>query len=143
MDDSRVSGYFEIPEEQCSEHTGSEVEVPTHRTLDGFAAEVIKKPGVGLLALEPLTRVDVQTANTLYEITILDPHEATILIQGGLHFQQPSEVRLCGSSFGGSLLKLRWIGCGMHLEVMSDDTKVVTSRIQSVTVRDSDLPGPF
>ena len=147
MDNSRVSGYFEIPSaggETHDEETGGDLEVPCRSTLDGFAAEVVKKPGIGLRGLEPLSRVEVQTANTLYQLTILDPHEATILIQGGHHFREAAEVRLCGSSFGGSLLKLRWIGCGMHLEVMTHDTKVVTSQIQSVTVRDTDdLPGPF
>ena len=142
MDDSRVSGLFEIPP-SVGGSVASDVEVPRRRTLDGFAVEAVQNPGLGLRSLEPLTRVDVQTANTLYELTVLDPHEATILIRRGHHFQRPAEVRLCGSSFGGSLLKLRWIGCGMHLEVMTQDTKVVTSRIQSVVVREDGLPGPF
>ncbi len=109
----------------------------------GFATEAINKPGLAIRGLEPWSLVDVQTANTLYHLTILDPYESLILIQGGRHFADVTEARLSGSSFGGSLLKLHFIGCGMHLEVTTDDMKVVTSQVHSVTVRDSDLPGPF
>jgi hypothetical protein len=142
MTDSNVSSHFNL-ESLIQESTDEAVEVPTRSTLDGFAAEAINKPGLAIRGLEPWSLVDVQTANTLYRLTILDPYESLILIQGGRHFADVTEARLSGSSFGGSLLKLHFIGCGMHLEVTTDDMKVVTSQIQSVTVREADFPGPF
>ena len=118
--------------------------VPQRSTLSGFAKEVLDKPGVALTRLEPWSRLVVQTHNTAYHLTILEPSESRVLVQGGHYFTEPTEAVLFGSSFGGSLLKVRWIGCGMRMEISADDRKIVTSPVRSVEVLEtSDLPGPF
>ena len=118
--------------------------VPRRCTLGGFAQEALAHPGMGIRRLKPLSRLRVQTLNTLYRLTVLDPWESRVLVEGGRFFAQPTEAVLCGSSFGGSLLKLRWIGCGMRMEINSEGLKIVTSPVRSVEIHeDDDLPGPF
>ena len=124
--------------------TGTDGLVPRRRTLSGFAEEISGRPGVGLPTLEPWTRLQVETRNTLYEITLLDPWTGSVSIQGGRFFASQMPALLCGSSFGGSLLKLRWIGSGMRMELVSDGRKVVTSPVRQITVLEPEpLPGPF
>ena len=113
-------------------------------TLDGFATEVALADGVGLHELDPLTTVIVKTLNSLYRVVVLEPPRPRILIQGGRFFPQPTEALLAGASFGGSLLKLAWLGCGLRMEICSDGQRIVTSPVQSIAVeRDTKLPGPF
>ena len=46
---------------------------------------------------------------------------------------EPVEVILCGSTWGGSLLKLHFIGRGMHMEFLHPVYgRVVTSRIEEI-----------
>lgn len=123
---------------------GQDVVVPRHCTLDGFAEESTRNDGVDVSRLEPLTVLQVQTQNTLYRITLLDPFSSEVLVHGGPFFTDPTRATLCGSSFGGSFLKSRWIGVGMRLEVSKEGRNIVTSPIRFFEIEeDSALPGPF
>ena len=131
-----------------SEETGAvetdELLVPRRCTLDGFAEEASRRGGVDLAELPALTRLDVRTQNTVYEVVLLCPHESKALVQGGRFFPESTESYLCGSSYGGNLLKVSWVGVGMRLEVIRDGRRIVTSTVQSVSLRDdTNLPGPF
>lgn len=118
--------------------------VPRRCTLNGFTCEVASADGVGLHELDAFTTVVVKTLNSLYRVVVLDPPRPRILIQGGTFFPQPTEASLAGASFGGSMLKLAWVGCGLRMEVCSDGQRIVTSPVKSIEVeRESDLPGPF
>jgi hypothetical protein len=118
--------------------------VPRHCTLDGFAEETALRGGVEIAGLPALTTLDIQTHNTHYQVILLDPNESKAIVQGGRFFTQPSEVYLCGSSYGGTLLKMAWIGYDMRMEIMSEGRRIVTSPVVSIeTVGDSDLPGPY
>ena len=118
--------------------------VPRQCTLDGFTTEVALADGVGLGELEALSTLLIKTLNSLYRVIVLEPPRPRILIQGGRFFPELTEARLAGASFGGSLLKLAWLGCGLRMEVCSDGQRIVTSPVQSIEVRkDTDLPGPF
>lgn len=119
----------------------SQYTVPRHCTLDGFAEETALHGGVETAGLPALTKLNVQTHNTHYQIILLDPNESTALVQGGRFFTHPSEVYLCGSSYGGTLLKMAWIGYGMRMEIMSKGRRIVTSPV--VSVETVDLPGPY
>ena len=123
---------------------GGRRRVPRRCTLDGFTEAVSQVDGVALGDLDPITALQVQTANTLYEITIPSPTCPTVLVRGGRFFPKATEVRFGGSSFGGSCLKLAWFGVGLHMEFHYDGGWVVTSPIRSLTVLGaSALPGPF
>jgi hypothetical protein len=88
--------------------------------------------GVQVDALEPLDSILVQTRNTTYEITILNPRTGRILIQGGRYFPTTTRARLGGSSLGGSFLKLLGIYAGFCMEIWHDDLAIVTTRVRSI-----------
>jgi hypothetical protein len=118
--------------------------VPMCRTLEGFANAVASAEGVALSDMAPVTQLLVRTNNTLYRIVALHPHASAILIQGGRFFPEMAEGRLCGSSFGGGLLKTNWIGVGLRMEIYGAEGRIVTSPVRSITVEDEgSLPGPF
>ena len=57
----------------------------------------------------------VHTQNTCYEIVVL--HGGSAYLSGHpLYCPQPVLVTIAGSTWGGSMLKVRFIGRGMHLE---------------------------
>ena len=69
------------------------VAVPRHRTLDGFVEEVSQADGIGLTDVDAFTTLVVQTDNSVYEITILQPHRREVFVQGGAFF--PERRRAC------------------------------------------------
>jgi len=118
--------------------------VPRLCTLEGFREDVHSGTGVDVRGLVPLTRLRVRTHNSLYQVTVISPGESTVLIQGGQFFAEPVQASLGGSSYGGSMLKTRWIGLGMRMEIYGEEGLIVTSPVRSVEAEDdSDLPGPF
>ncbi len=118
--------------------------VPRHCTLDGFARETSGHRGVEVAHLPPLTRLNIWTQNSFYQMTLLDPHESKAIVKGGRFFAEPSDVHFCGSSYGGTLLKMSWIGIGMRLELLSEGRRIITSPVLSVeNMDDGSLPGPF
>jgi len=72
--------------------------------------------GVQIEELPELTTLAVRTANSLYEITILDGRAGEVLVRGGKFFPERTPARLNGSSLRGAILKWRGIYPGMALE---------------------------
>ena len=71
--------------------------------------------GVHLDALEEGATLTIETRNRLYTVEYLG--EGKALISGHPVFcPRPLQVRIEGSTWGGSMLKLRFIGRGMQLE---------------------------
>ena len=117
--------------------------IPQMCTLEEFVREASNAEGVSVHELQPLTTVVVDTRNSIYRIILLPGGHSRILIQGGQFFPDFVEAHLAGSGFGGSFLKTAWIGVGLHLEIHSAGTCIVTSRINSVNVQqDVSLPEP-
>ncbi len=111
--------------------------VSRRRTLDGFTEAVARTHGVGLVDVDAFTTLVVQTRNTVYRITILTPHARDVLVQGGAFFPERTRACLAGSSFGGSCLKLGWVGVGLHLEFHAGDQWVITSQVRTIEVETS------
>lgn len=104
--------------------------VPTQAaTLEGFAVAT-SGPGIALRLLEPLTELDVQTRNTRYHIVV--SRDADIVIQGGAFFPTPTRAHVEGSSLGGNLLKVGWIGLGLRMEIVADGRRIVTTAVRSI-----------
>ena len=118
------------------------VAVPRHRTLDGFVEEVSQADGIGLTDVDAFTTLVVQTDNSVYQITILQPHRREVFVQGGAFFPERRRACLSGSSFGGSCLKIGWVGIGLHMEFHADDQWVITSHVRSITVAPSTTSQP-
>ena len=92
--------------------------------------------GVFLEGLPPATVLHIRTQHHSYRAEILGNNAA--LLSGHPQFcPKPVQVTIAGSTWGGSMLKSRYIGRGMHLEFHHPayDTPIVTSTIQEIHER--------
>ncbi len=118
--------------------------VPRRCALDGFIDEVTRPHGVELAELDPFTTLLVRTENSFYRITVTNPRKTEVLVQGGQFFPESTPACLSGSSFGGSCLKLGWVGIGLRMEFHYDGGLILTSPVQSIAVQAASLtPRPF
>ena len=120
-----------------------EILVPRHCTLAGFTEVTSQQKGLHVGNLAPLTRLAVTTRNTEYKITVVEPRDWKVLVQGGRFFPTERFAFLCGSGYGGALLKVAWIGEGLCCELSTEGQRVVTSPVQNFRVITNALPGPF
>lgn len=81
--------------------------------------------------------VEVYTQNSLYEIAIIDTEKHEVAVRGnGRVFPEPELCYLRGSTWGGSMVKIGWIGVGMRLEVNGDTSGLVsTSAVKTIKVK--------
>lgn len=91
--------------------------------------------GVYLRDMSPGSVLSIQTQNRAYEMVVLG--DGAALISGHPKFcPEPTEVQVTGSTWGGSMLKMRWVGRGMHLEFEHPlHRRIVTSRILEIHAR--------
>jgi hypothetical protein len=106
--------------------------VPQVATLDGFVESVSETRGVNLRQLDPLTTLRVQTLNSQYRIVITGGTSA--IVQGGKFFPDPTPARIDGSGFGGSVLKVAWIGVGLNMEIFANDQRIITSPVRDIVI---------
>ncbi len=94
--------------------------------------------GVDLSKLEIGKKVIVKTINTTYTVEKTEDRQYTIY--GNTKYcPAPKPCYIPGSTFGGSMLKLDYIGVGMHMEFSFYDNNapakvITTSRILEVHV---------
>jgi hypothetical protein len=89
--------------------------------------------GVFLNELPPSTVLEIQTRHHCYQLVLLDDNN--VLISGHpLYCPEPIQVAIAGSTWGGSMLKRRFVGRGMHLEFRHPEyqTPIVTSPVQEI-----------
>jgi hypothetical protein len=89
--------------------------------------------GVFLKDLPSATVLRIETQHHDYTVVLLD--ESSGLISGHPQYcPQPVLVAIAGSTWGGSMLKQRYVGRGMHLEFRHPGyrTPIVTSRIKEI-----------
>ncbi|HSY65274.1 MAG TPA: hypothetical protein VK829_11785 [Terriglobales bacterium] len=110
--------------------------IPHANLSDEVNANIVRSEiegGVSLGDLPPSTVLEIQTQHHRYTAVFLGESQA--LISGHPEYcPEPVLVAIAGSTWGGSMLKLRYIGRGMHLEFCHPEyrTPIVTSRIQEV-----------
>ncbi len=107
---------------------------PQHRTLDGIVAAVSQADGIALLDVDAFATLVVRTRNSVYRITILKPHVRKVVVQGGQFFPERTRACLSGSTFGGSCLKMGWVGLGLHLEFHAGGQWIITSHVRAIAV---------
>jgi hypothetical protein len=101
----------------------------------GFSDEVNRniaqseiEGGVHLDELSEGTVLEVETQHHLY--TIVKHTSGRALISGHPSYcPHPVPVRIAGSTWGGSMLKLRFIGRGMHLEFCHPTYHTITTSL--------------
>jgi len=89
--------------------------------------------GVLLDRLQPHSVLQIQTQHRCYTAVMLGGSQA--LISGHPEYcPEPTLVAIAGSTWGGSMLKRRFVGRGMHLEFCHPEysTPIVTSRVQEI-----------
>ena len=89
--------------------------------------------GVFLGDLPPATVLQIHTQNHCYTTVLLENNQA--LISGHPQYcPRPVRVSIAGCTWGGSMLKLHFLGRGMHLEFSHPEYRlpIVTSPIQEI-----------
>ncbi len=88
--------------------------------------------GVSLDDLPVGTRLEVDTKNHRYEI--VNRGDGRVLISGHPEYcPEPVLVKVHGSTWGGSMIKMRYIGRGMRLELRHPTHGIIsTSRVREV-----------
>jgi len=75
----------------------------------------------------------IQTQNTAYT---LERREDGLYLSGNQRFcPEPTKVTISGSTWGGSMLKVGFIGRGMHMEFHTEkfNGRITTSAIKDIT----------
>ena len=89
--------------------------------------------GVHLEDLAQGCRLEVQTQHRRY--TVINCGDGWVLISGHPEYcPAPLLVKILGSNWGGSMLKMRFIGRSMHLEFKHPEYRapIITSRIVEI-----------
>ena len=113
--------------------------MPHRNFSDEVNRNIVQSEIEGGVCLEDLSegaRLEVETQNRWY--TILVGNGGKELIWGHPRYcPDPVAVRIAGSTWGGSMLKLRFIGRGMHLEFWHPIFRTIkTSRILEIRTSD-------
>src|SRR2546425_475334 len=107
-----------------------------HRNLsDEVNRNIVQSEIEGGVYLDDLpdgATLEVETQNRSYRL--VNHGQGTALISGHPKFcPDPVLVKIHGSNWGGSMLKVRFIGRGMHLEFRHPEYRtIMTSRIVDV-----------
>jgi hypothetical protein len=108
--------------------------MPQYCTLDETIEIGDELEGVMLKTLKPCDTIHVRTCNSDYDIFLLEPESGRALVYGGEYFAQPVETTVNGSTFGGCMLKLGWLGVGLRMEFYANGRCIVTSPVQELCV---------
>jgi hypothetical protein len=109
-------------------------------SLDSCVKDFPENQGIHISHLVPFQGVQIQTQNNPYSLFVLEPSEGKVLVRGGQYFPVFKEAYLCGSTWGGSILRLGWIGLGMCLEIYVDGIRIVTTPLKAFSVEEPPPP---
>lgn len=102
-------------------------------TVDGFLPDGVD--GVDVRELRRGAIVRFCTNHSTYRCVVLDGPRRLVLVQGGTRFDTEAVARIDGSTAGGSLMKVGWIGLGLRLELSTGQHRTVTSSVQSIEIQ--------
>ena len=114
--------------------------IPKFCTLEGATEISAGLKGVTLAALGTWDMIHAQTNNSDYEIILLNPGTGRALVRGGKYFAVPTEVTLNGSTFGGCMLKMGWVGIGLRMEIHAGGRCLITTPVESLRVEAHSRP---
>ena len=92
------------------------------------------RDGIRVDDLLALDRVTVETRHSTYEIVLVSPSSAEILVLGGAFFPEFTAARLAGATLGGSFLKLRSIHIGFRVEFAVGKGVIITSPVSTISI---------
>ncbi len=108
--------------------------IPRYCSLDGFTELSRSLDGVALRTLAPFDMVCARTLNNDYFIFLLEPETGKALVQGGRYFAEPVEATVSGSTFGGCMLKMGFLGVGLRIEICAGGQRIVTSPVRALRI---------
>lgn len=112
-----------------------------HSSILKAISDSDKAGGVYLKDLKPGSILEVKTRNTTYEIRHDPDQEGQWMIHGHPKYCPDwTKASIAGSTFGGSMLKMKYVGVGMYLEFTLSEADlghatVTTSQILEVWVK--------
>ena len=107
--------------------------VPRAATLDGFVEDLGDASGIYLRDIEPMTTLTIRTCNSHYQVIV--SRDTSVIVQGGQFFPDATPARIDGSGFGGSLLKVAWIGVGLRMEIFANGQRIITSPVRDISIQ--------
>jgi len=113
-----------VREEEC---------VPVGAMLDAWSDDLWSN-GVQIDRLEEMEKLFVETANSTYEITVIDGPSGEIMVRGGRYFPELTPARLTGATLGGSFCKMRGIYTGFRMEINANGQRTVTTPVKSIGI---------
>lgn len=87
--------------------------------------------GINIEDVEHGASLRIHTINSEYHIRKINDHQMTI--QGG-RWPEITNMIFHGSTWGGSIMKTKWIGFKMHMEFTIEGKRYVTSPVVAATV---------
>lgn len=111
--------------------------IPRYCSLDGFA-ELSACDGIALRNLHAFDAIRIKTLNSEYYIFLIEPESGKALVQGGRYFAEPVEATVSGSTFGGCMMKMGWLGVGLRIELCFNGQRIVTSPVRSLDLEKAD-----
>jgi hypothetical protein len=105
--------------------------VPSGALLDTWSAHGWSN-GVLISRLAAFDHLTIQTRHSTYDLVIVSPETAEVLVRGGAFFPDFTPARVAGSSLGGSFLKLHGIYPGFRMELSDGARMIVTSPVRHV-----------
>lgn len=106
--------------------------------IKGLIESQDETTGIDIRTLQPGDCVRAFTLNSMYEIVVLPGCE--IQVRGdGRYFNEFEQVYFSGSTWGGSMLKVKWVGVGMCMEFHRKkpsgvNNMVLTSFVQKIQI---------
>jgi len=106
--------------------------IPQACALDSWSSQEWTN-GVQIDELNEFDTLVVETMHHKYEITVINPATAEVLIRGGEHFPVQTPALILGASVRRrSFIKLRGIYAGFSIELHSGGRRISTSRVRRV-----------
>jgi hypothetical protein len=105
--------------------------VPSGALLDTWSAHGWSN-GLLINRLAAFDRLTILTRHSTYELIVIAPETAEVLVRGGAFFPEFTRARVAGSSLGGSFLKLHGIYPGFRMELSDGARMIVTSPVRHV-----------
>jgi hypothetical protein len=101
--------------------------------LDSFASESSTSEGVPIDALDAGAMLVVRTQRSSYRFVVVDGPQHLVRVHGGV-FPEPTTLRLCGATAGGSAIKLGWILVGHRMEFSVGPRRITSSNVHSIRI---------
>jgi hypothetical protein len=89
--------------------------------------------GIQVNELVPHDVLSITTANNTYEVTVIDPESAQVMVRGGNYFRSNTLAHISGSSLNSSI-KPFGIYVGYNIEFSVNARRVKTSAVRSIRV---------